>query len=98
MSMFSKLNQIKELRTQAKQMQKTLGNENAEVSYHGVTMTMDGNQNLTSVKIDNELIKPERKNDLENNIKNAHEELMKKIHRIMAQKIKDSGYTLPNLK
>jgi DNA-binding protein YbaB len=98
MSMFSKLNQIKELRTQAKQMQKTLGSENAEVSYRGVTMAMDGNQNLTSVKIDNELIKPERKNDLENNIKNAHEELMKKIHRIMAQKIKDSGYTLPNLK
>jgi DNA-binding protein YbaB len=96
--MFSKLNQIKELRTQAKQMQKTLGSENAEVSYRGVTMAMDGNQNLTSVKIDNELIKPERKNDLENNIKNAHEELMKKIHRIMAQKIKDSGYTLPNLK
>lgn len=96
--MFSKLNQIKELRTQAKQMQKTLGSESAEVSYRGVTMAMDGNQNLTSIKIDNELIKPERKNDLENYIKNAHEELMKKIHRIMAQKIKDSGYTLPNLK
>jgi DNA-binding protein YbaB len=96
--MFSKLNQIKDLRQQAKQMQKTLGEENAEVSHRGVTLAMDGNQNLTTVKIDSDLLRSERKTDLENNIKQAHEELMKKIHRIMAQKIKDSGYTLPSLK
>lgn len=98
MSMFSKLNQIKELRTQAKEMQKTLGQESEEVSYGGVKLKMDGNQNLTSCQIDPELLDKNKKDELEKNILKAHEELIKKIHRVMAKKIKDSGYSLPNLK
>ncbi len=98
MSMFSKLNQIKELRTQAKEMQKTLGQESEEVSYGGVKLKMDGNQNLTSCQIDPELLDKNKKDELEKNIIKAHEELIKKIHRVMAKKIKDSGYSLPNLK
>jgi len=96
--MFSKLNQIKELRTQAKEMQKTLGQESEEVSYGGVKLKMDGNQNLTSCQIDPELLDKNKKDELEKNILKAHEELIKKIHRVMAKKIKDSGYSLPNLK
>jgi len=96
--MFSKLNQIKELRSQAKEMQKTLGQESEEVSYGGVTLRMDGNQNLTACEIDTELLNREKKQQLEKNIIKAHEDLIKKIHRVMAKKIKDSGYSLPNLK
>lgn len=98
MSMFSKLNQIKELRNQAKAMQKTLSQEQEEVSYKGVTLRMDGNQNLIACDINPELLSRDKKKQLEENIIKAHEELIKKIHRIMAKKIKDSGYSLPNLK
>ncbi len=96
--MFSKLNQIKELRSQAKEMQKTLGQESEEVNYGGVKLKMDGNQNLTACEIDSELLSRDKKQQLEKNIIKAHEELIKKIHRVMAKKIKDSGYSLPNLK
>ncbi len=98
MSMFSKLNQIKELRNQAKAMQKTLSQESEGVTYNGVTLRMDGNQNLTACEIDPELLSRDKKQQLEKNIIKAHEDLIKKIHRVMAKKIKDSGYTLPNLK
>lgn len=98
MSMFSKLNQIKELRSQAKEMQKTLGQESEEVSYGGVKLKMDGNQNLTACEIDSELLSRDKKQQLEKNIMKAHEDLIKKIHKVMAKKIKDSGYSLPNLK
>lgn len=98
MSMFSKLNQIKELRSQAKEMQKTLGQENEEVTYGGVKLKMDGNQNLTACEIDPELLSRDKKQQLEKNIMKAHEDLIKKIHKVMAKKIKDSGYSLPNLK
>ena len=98
MSMFSKLNQIKELRSQAKEMQKTLGQESEEVTYGGVKLKMDGNQNLTTCEIDSELLSRDKKQQLEKNIIKAHEDLIKKIHKVMAKKIKDSGYSLPNLK
>lgn len=96
--MFSKLNQIKELRNQAKAMQKTLSQEIEEVSYGGVKLKMDGNQNLIACEIDTELLTSDKKQQLEKNIMKAHEDLIKKIHKVMAKKIKDSGYSLPNLK
>ena len=51
MSLFSKLNQVKDLREQAKQMQNTLSQEIVEIENHGIKVKMDGNQNVLSVNI-----------------------------------------------
>ncbi len=59
-------------------------------------MTMDGNLTMTALAIDPELLTPDKKDKLENGIKDAHAEAVKKIQRIMAMKMKDMG-GLPNI-
>lgn len=97
MSMFSKLNQVKELRSQAKKMQNTLSEESVKVNEGGVTITMNGNQKITNLDISTHLLQPEKKKNLEKYFMNAHENAIKKVHKIMAQKIKASGMKLPGM-
>lgn len=97
MSMFSKLNQIKELRSQAKEMQNTLSEESVKVNEGGVTITMDGNQKITDLDVATYLLQPEKKKNLEKYFMSAHDNAIKKVHKIMAQKIKASGMKLPGM-
>jgi DNA-binding protein YbaB len=97
MSMFSKLNQIKEMRSQAKKMQNVLAGESARVEEKGIVMVMDGNQHITELSIPSEFMHLDKKKDLEKYLINTHEEAMKKIHKIMAEKIKTSGIKLPGM-
>ncbi len=97
MPSFSKLKQIKELRTQAKQMQNSLSEEEFTVDHRGVSITMDGNQKIKNINIKEELLSPNKKSDLEKNIIRTHEHAIKKVHKIMAAKIKDSGMSLPGI-
>ena len=52
---------------------------------------MDGNLQLTGVAIDDEMLSPAKKEKLQNAIKEAHGEAIKKIQRIMAVKKKEKG-------
>jgi len=97
MSMFTKLNQVKELRSQAKEMQNILSEENVKVSEGGVSITMDGNQKITDLDISTDLLQPGKKKNLEKHFINAHASVIKKIHKIMAQKIKASGMKIPGM-
>lgn len=98
MPSFSKLKQIKELRTQAKQMQNKLSEEEVTVDHRGVSITMDGNQKIKNINIKEELLAPNKKSDLEKNIIKTYEHTIKKIHKIMATQIKDSGIDFPGMK
>ncbi len=91
--MFNKLKQFKDLRDQAKTMQSALAEETVTVKTAGdkVVMTMDGNLKMTGLAIDPEMLKPENQNKLQEAIKEAHAEAMKKMQRIMAMKMKDMG-------
>ncbi|MBI5728311.1 MAG: YbaB/EbfC family nucleoid-associated protein [Candidatus Magasanikbacteria bacterium] len=91
--MFSKLKQFKDLRDQAKQLQTTLAKESVTVSAAGgkVVLTMDGNLTLTGVAIDDEFLSPDKKDRLQQAIKEAHADAIKKMQRIMATKMKDMG-------
>ena len=91
--MLTKLKQFKDLRSQAKKMQDELGKESVTTSAAGnkVVMTMNGNMKMTGLAIDDELMTPERKNKLQDAIKDAHEDAMKKMQRIMATKMKEMG-------
>ncbi len=91
MSVFSKLKQFKDLREQGKQLQNALAGESATVASGGVGITMDGNFQLTGVAIDEELLNPAKKAKLEEAIKNAHSDALKKMQRIMASKMQEMG-------
>ena len=91
MSVFSKLKQFKNMRDQGKKLQGALAGESVTTHNGGVAVTMDGNLQLIGVAIDDELLKPEKKERLQNAIKDAHGDALKKMQRIMASKMQEMG-------
>jgi len=96
--MFTKLKQFKDLRSQAKELQGKLSQESVMVKAINdkIVMTLDGNLKMTALAIDDELLSPDKKEKLQQGIKDAHDEAIKKIQRIMAVKMKEMG-GLPNI-
>ncbi|PIS40462.1 MAG: nucleoid-associated protein, YbaB/EbfC family [Candidatus Kerfeldbacteria bacterium CG08_land_8_20_14_0_20_43_14] len=96
--MFEKLKQIKDYRSQAKKIQSALKEESVEGSgaWGKVKISMDGNQNVDEVKIDPEMLSPNRQNDLQKAVQEAVNDAIKKAQHKMAKKVKDMG-GLPNL-
>lgn len=93
MTMFSKLKQIKDMRQQAKSIQSTLSGEHVEATagWGKVKVAMNGNQEVEGVQIDPELLKPEKKSELEGAVKEAVNDAVKKVQKIMATKIRQQG-------
>lgn len=91
--MFNKLKQLKDLRDQAKELQGKLAQESVTVRTAGdkLVMTLDGNLKMTGLAIDDSLLAVDQKEKLQNAIKEAHEDAMKKMQRIMAMKMKEMG-------
>ncbi len=91
--MLGKLKQFKDMRSQAKALQDMLAEESITVKAAGdsVVLTMDGNLKITGLAIDDALLSPEKKEKLQDGIKKAHEDAMKKIQRVMAMKMKEMG-------
>ena len=85
--MFNKLRHLKDLRSQAKQMQNALAKESVTVEKRGIKIVMDGNLEITSINIEDEA----SKEDLEKNLKEAINEAIKKTQRLMAQKMQEMG-------
>jgi len=89
--MFNKLKQFKDVRSRAKTLQNALSQETAEgtASWGKIKVVMDGNQKVKSVSID-----PTLKNDLktlEEGCRDAVNDAVTKIQKIMATKMKDLG-------
>ncbi|MFZ2310225.1 MAG: YbaB/EbfC family nucleoid-associated protein [Patescibacteria group bacterium] len=85
--MFSKLKQIKDLRSQAKTMQEALAQETITEERGGVKITMNGNMEVLSVVISDGLSKSATEND----VKNCLNDSLKKAQRLMAKKLQDMG-------
>lgn len=101
MSVFSKLKQYKDLRDQGKKIQGALAGESVTTRAAGdkVMLTMDGNLKLTAVVVDEELLAPDKKEKLQNGFKDAHNEALGKMQRIMATKMQEmGGLNLPGMK
>lgn len=99
--MFNKLKQFKDLRDKAKQLQTSLATEKVDGSggWGKVKVEMDGNQSITSVQVDDDLLKPEQKDKLQNGLKEALNDALKKAQRKMMDKMKDmGGFDLPGMK
>lgn len=97
--MFEKLKQYKDLRSQAKQMQNKLSQEvvHAQALSGKLQITMDGNQKVLGVNVDEELLSIDKKKRLEDGIKdlfdNAHNELQK----VMMAKMKKGDIKMPDM-
>jgi len=95
--MFSKLKQFKDMRDQGKKLQGALAGESVTTHNGGVAITMDGNLNISAVAVDEELLNASKKEKLQNAIKDAHGDALKKMQRIMATKMQEMG-GFPGLK
>ncbi len=89
--MFSKLKQYKDLRNQAKTLQNALSQESVSLEKNGISVTINGNLEITALTINSEL----SKDRLENSLKDLMNDGIKKVQRIMAQKMQSMG-GLPN--
>ena len=91
--MFNKLKQIKDMRDKAKRMQGALKDESAEGSggWGKVKVKMSGNQELLDIVIDPSLINPADAPKLSGAIKEAVNDALKKVQRIMVEKMRSMG-------
>ena len=85
--MFNKLKQFKDLRSTAKQMQNMMAAESVTIDKSGVKITMNGNMEITEIKIAGEIAT----NSLEGIIKNNVNDALKKTQKLMAEKMQEMG-------
>jgi DNA-binding protein YbaB len=85
--MFNKLKQFKDLRSQAKTMQSALADEKVELEKNGIKMTMNGNMEVTDIKVESELSKEE----IAKTCKDLFNDSIKKTQKIMAKKMQEMG-------
>lgn len=85
--MFEKLKQIKDLRTQAKTMQNVLAGETVTAEKSGVTITLNGNLEINSVKIGDGMTKAQ----IEQAVKDCANEAIKKAQKVIGQKMQEMG-------
>jgi len=97
MSLFSQLKQVTDLKDQAKKLQKELELEVVDAEKSGVKITINGNQEIKKVEItDQNLLTNKEK--LENAIKDATNESIKKVQMVMAKKMQSmGGLNIPGL-
>lgn len=90
--MFNKLKQFKDLRSQAKTLQNALAGESIEVEKSGVKININGNLEITNIKIEDGLSTEK----IESATKDAMNDGIKKMQRVMAKKMQEMG-GLPGL-
>ena len=96
--MFHKLKQFNDLRKQANSLRSKLAEETVTIEKSSVTITMDGNQEVKTLTLKEEYLAPSKKKELENGLKDAVNDAIKKAQRVMAAKIKESGeFKIPGL-
>lgn len=85
--MFNKLKHLKDLRSQAKQIQDTLSQETITVEKNNIVVNMNGNMEITSISINEELAKESMEKILADTVNEA----IKKAQKMMAQKMQQMG-------
>lgn len=90
--MFNKLKHLKDLRSQAKTMQNALAAESITIEKGGIKIIMNGNMEIISITVNENL----SKDSLEGMLTDCINEAIKKTQRLMAQKMQEMG-GLPNL-
>jgi len=91
--MLPNLKDLNKLRKQAKQMKKEMEKEiMIGTAENGkIQITMDGNQEIKKVKIENEILNPENKEKIEAGIQDAITQCLTQIQMLMAKKMQSGG-------
>jgi DNA-binding YbaB/EbfC family protein len=97
--MFNKLKQIQDLRKKAKELQNNLAQDliTSESEWGKIKITMNGNQQVQEVKVDETLLSAENKEKLENGLKEAYNKAIKDVQMLMARKIQSGDIDMPNI-
>ena len=98
--MFEKLKQFKDLRDKAKVLQETLATVKVEgtAAWGKVKVEMDGNQNVLGVSIDDSLLSVGEKAKLQDGIKEAFGDALKKMQKQVYEKMQAmGGLNLPGM-
>lgn len=95
--MFEKLKQYKDLRDQAKKLQSQLGDEKVQIDHRGISLVMNGNQEVVSLEIQPERLSAAEKESLERDLKETMNDAVKKVQQVMAAKIRSGGYNFPGM-
>jgi len=101
MSVFSKLKQFKDLRDQGKKLQSALSGESCTTHSAGgqIDLTMDGSLNISHISIAPELLSPGNREKIQNGIKDAHNDALKKMQRVISAKMQGmEGFKMPGSK
>ncbi len=85
--MFNKLKQFKDLRDKAKTMQNALAEETINQEKNGIKVSLNGNLEITEVKLNYNLSQSEQ----ENSLKFCLNDAIKKAQKVMAKKMQDMG-------
>lgn len=95
--MFNKLKQFKDLRDQAKQMKDALAQETVKGEAKGgkIMVIMDGNQEITAIDIDASLLTPENKKEVEDGVREAVQQAVKEIQKVMVRKMQQGEISMP---
>ncbi len=84
---------MREMQKRAKEIQKTLADEEIIAQSGSVEIIMNGNMEVQSVKISDDV----DRDKMEKDIKNAINDAIKKSQRVMAQKMMGGGMNIPGL-
>ena len=85
--MFNKIKHLQDLRKQAKHLQDELSQEVVEHTASGITIKINGNQEILALTMSDELASSGNKQKLEQAMKTAIQETFKKLQRKMAEKM-----------
>lgn len=83
----NKFKDLYQLQKQAKQIKKKLQNTHIEAEVEGVTITVDGQQEVVSIKITDEAMQDKKK--LEQNLEKAMNKAIKRSQQFGAEEMKD---------
>jgi len=89
MNLFSKLNQIKDLRSQAKNLEKSLVAESSTSSTDGLSLTLNGKSQITDLEIGDSWLVVGQGKRLAREIMKLHDQANDKIQKKLAEKAKD---------
>lgn len=90
MGTFDKARQLYDLQKKARAIQKELKETEVEAKSSGglVTVVFNGEQHIQSVEIDEQMLAPEKKRDLERALQQAISEAISRVQAVAAEKMK----------
>lgn len=97
--MFDNLRNLANLRKQASEMKKQLESEviTGEAVHGQIKITMDGSQQVKEVFIDENLLSRDKKEQLENGVKDAFEKANKDLQMMMVRKMQAGEIAMPQM-